>query len=99
MLERRTRSTSPTSPGYCTSSPSRRSLHGGYIAVLTDGVEWFSAELINDPEEWTRIHSGISQLAISHLAVAAAVNGYADEATARRDAEKRITQDREARTR
>ena len=60
-------------------------LYGGYPAVLTDGAGWFSAELIDDPEE--------------PLKVAAAVNGYADEATARRDAEKRIAQNRQGRTR
>jgi hypothetical protein len=49
--------------------------HGGIPAVLTDGVSWFSAELIEDPTE--------------ALYVAAAVNMYGDKNTARRQAEGR----------
>jgi hypothetical protein len=50
--------------------------YGGCPAILTDGVGWFSAELEVDPNE--------------ELLVAMAVNGYADEETARCDAESRI---------
>jgi hypothetical protein len=44
----------------------------GIPAVLTDGVEWYSAELEADPTE--------------RLPVAYAVNGYADRETAEIDA-------------
>lgn len=49
--------------------------HGGVPAVLTDGAEWYSAEL--------QIEAG------EYLPVAYAVNGYADRATAIRNAESR----------
>lgn len=48
---------------------------GGWPAVLTDGVGWFSAELVEVPNE--------------RLFVAAAVNGYGDKATAQQNAEAR----------
>ncbi len=48
----------------------------GLPAVLTDGTDWYSAEIVYDYKGSTFI--------------AYAVNGYADEATARIDAEARI---------
>lgn len=48
---------------------------GGIPAVLTDGVHWYSGELIEDPDEV--------------LYVVGAVNMYGSKNTARRDAERR----------
>jgi len=49
--------------------------HGGVPAVLTDGAGWYSAELLIEADEY--------------LPVAYAVNGYPDEGSAIRDAERR----------
>ncbi len=50
-------------------------LYGGIPAVLTDGVDFYSGELFDDPDE--------------RLFVVHAVNGYSDKTEAWRDAERR----------